>query len=518
MVRLATPGETLQTLDGAARELVATDLVIADAARAVALAGVMGGLATEVTAKTRRVLLESAHFDRSSVRRTAKRLGLHTDASHRFERGTDPEQTVAALDRAAVLLADLAGASVRRGALDVVDPSAFARREIAFSPSRLDAFAGVAYDRSDLQRWFQRARARGRSTPTARSGRCGCRAGAASTSSAPRTSTKRRCASAASTRSPPALPPVFGSDGPETPVQRRRRLVRRHLIGQGFAETIQLAFVSRDEDARYPLRGRSATRAQAGPVELANPLSEQLLGAAALDAARVWSAPRTYNLRRGAAALRLFEIGHVFLDAGGRVARASPRRHRRHGVGRRARGRPVRSQGRGRLAARGVRRHGRDPSRRASRRALRHRRRALSRGRVGGLVRSPRRGVGGSALRRRALLPRARRRRLGAARGDAVEVPRRRRRSHAHALARGAVGRDRARRSPAPLRLVLQEFGLKDRYQGEGVPEGAVNTTIFFRYNAPDRTLQQEEVNAHQAELAGSSTDRFGWAAAKETA
>ena len=65
---------------------------------------------------------------------------------------------------------------------------------------------------------------------------------------------------------------------------------------------------------------------------------------------------------------------------------------------------------------------------------------------------------------------------------------------------------------------LLQEFGLKDRYQGEGVPEGAVNTTIFFRYSAPDRTLQQEEVNAHQAELGRLLTDRFGAAAAKEKA
>jgi phenylalanyl-tRNA synthetase beta chain len=63
----------------------------------------------------------------------------------------------------------------------------------------------------------------------------------------------------------------------------------------------------------------------------------------------------------------------------------------------------------------------------------------------------------------------------------------------------------------------LQEFGLKDRYQGEGVPAGAVNTTISFRYNAPDRSLQQEEVNARQAEIARLLDQRFGWAATKET-
>jgi phenylalanyl-tRNA synthetase beta chain len=65
---------------------------------------------------------------------------------------------------------------------------------------------------------------------------------------------------------------------------------------------------------------------------------------------------------------------------------------------------------------------------------------------------------------------------------------------------------------------LLQEFGLKDRYQGEGVPEGAVNTTIFFRYSAPDRTLQQEEVNQHQADIARVLAQRFSLATAKETA
>ncbi|HEX2162371.1 MAG TPA: phenylalanine--tRNA ligase beta subunit-related protein, partial [Thermoanaerobaculia bacterium] len=90
VVRRAAAGERLTTLDGEERTLSPEVLVIADAERAVALAGVMGGEATEVTAATRDVLIESAHFDRRRVRLGARALGLHTDASHRFERGADP--------------------------------------------------------------------------------------------------------------------------------------------------------------------------------------------------------------------------------------------------------------------------------------------------------------------------------------------------------------------------------------------------------------------------------------------
>ena len=112
VVREAAAGETLRTLDGEARTLAAGMLVIADAERAVALAGVMGGQETEVTAATTDVLLESAWFDPQSVRRTARRLGMHTDASHRFERGVDPEGQLAAAERAAALLVEIAGARV----------------------------------------------------------------------------------------------------------------------------------------------------------------------------------------------------------------------------------------------------------------------------------------------------------------------------------------------------------------------------------------------------------------------
>lgn len=118
VVRQAGSIGKMVTLDGAERELNEGDLLICDGASAIALAGIMGGRESEVTEQTRRILLESAHFDPVAVRRTAKRLGLHSEASHRFERGVDPSGTLAAADRAARLIAEYAGGTAGAEMLD----------------------------------------------------------------------------------------------------------------------------------------------------------------------------------------------------------------------------------------------------------------------------------------------------------------------------------------------------------------------------------------------------------------
>ena len=141
----AAEGERFQTLDGVERVLVLDDLVIRDRDRAIALAGVMGGLATEVTAGTTRVLLEAASFRAVSVRRTARRLGLRSEASLRFERGVDPELAELASARAARLMCQLAGGTV---AGDVFDAYPGARRTpaIALRMPRVRMLTGVALD------------------------------------------------------------------------------------------------------------------------------------------------------------------------------------------------------------------------------------------------------------------------------------------------------------------------------------------------------------------------------------
>jgi phenylalanyl-tRNA synthetase beta chain len=142
IVRPAARGERLTTLDGVVRELDPSMMVIADETRAVALAGIMGGADTEIHAGTTEILLESAHFDALSVRRTARRLGMHTEASHRFERGADPEIAAVACDRAAHLIAELAGGGLAEGRIDVC-PRPWQPRRIELSVAALAAFAGL---------------------------------------------------------------------------------------------------------------------------------------------------------------------------------------------------------------------------------------------------------------------------------------------------------------------------------------------------------------------------------------
>src|SRR5262249_15137143 len=121
------------------------DLVIKDGKLSVALGGVMGGLTTEVTDKTTRVLLEAASFRALSVRRTARRLGLHSEASHRFERGVDPELAALASARAARLLCQLGGGRVLGELLDAY-PRPHRPKAIALRMPRLRMLTGVALD------------------------------------------------------------------------------------------------------------------------------------------------------------------------------------------------------------------------------------------------------------------------------------------------------------------------------------------------------------------------------------
>lgn len=126
IVRAAGADKKFTTLDGVERELVAGDLLICNGDIPVALAGVMGGTDSEVRDTTRSVLLESANFAPAAIRRTAKRLALHSEASHRFERGVDPEGTIAALNRAVQLLSEVAGGRPLAGVADL-----YARKEKA---------------------------------------------------------------------------------------------------------------------------------------------------------------------------------------------------------------------------------------------------------------------------------------------------------------------------------------------------------------------------------------------------
>lgn len=142
-VRRARAGEVLRTLDGVERALGEEMLVIADAERPVALAGVMGGEESEVGPETTDLLLECALFDERVTRRTARRLGLSTDASYRYERGVDPELQPLALRRVVDLIVATAGGAVEPVAADVC-PRPFQRRSVRLRPARVEKVLGVA--------------------------------------------------------------------------------------------------------------------------------------------------------------------------------------------------------------------------------------------------------------------------------------------------------------------------------------------------------------------------------------
>jgi phenylalanyl-tRNA synthetase beta chain len=142
VVRVAKSGEKLTTLDGVERTLSSDDLVVCDGNRPVGLAGVMGGKSSEVTEATKRVLLECAYFDPRGIRRSARRYGLHTDASHRFERGVDPSDIEQVLASASTWLSKLAGAKVASGTVHVQGTVRFPK-PIRLRSSRIRTMLGV---------------------------------------------------------------------------------------------------------------------------------------------------------------------------------------------------------------------------------------------------------------------------------------------------------------------------------------------------------------------------------------
>lgn len=153
IVRRARQGEVITTLDGDFRRLAPNNLVIADHANPIAIAGVMGGLDSEVDDSTRFVVLESANFSLGSIRQTERELRLSTDASKRFDKGLDPELTVPSALRAAGLMAQLAGASVGRGLVDAY-PRPVQPRTLEISEDDVQKRLGLAFSTNEMKRIF----------------------------------------------------------------------------------------------------------------------------------------------------------------------------------------------------------------------------------------------------------------------------------------------------------------------------------------------------------------------------
>ena len=151
IVRAAERGETIETLDGIERKLTEEDLLICDAEKPVALAGIMGGATTEVSEGTTDILLESAYFNPVTVRQTSRSTGLRSESSYRFERGVDPNGIVDALDRASELIRELAGGEVAKGRIDEY-PNPIEPCEVRLSIERMNKMLGTDIDEKEITR------------------------------------------------------------------------------------------------------------------------------------------------------------------------------------------------------------------------------------------------------------------------------------------------------------------------------------------------------------------------------
>ncbi len=305
-VRLARAGETLTTLDRQSRSLDGTMLVIADHDRAVAIAGVMGGATSEVSASTSRIALESAWFQPASVRATSKRLGLKTEASSRFERGADPAAATVALAYALDLLERI-GAGRRVGGITDVYPSPAADRTLALRRSRLDRLLGDQVPDADVVRILTSLGFA--VTPTNSDWHVHVPSW--------RVDVSREADLIEEVgrhwgvnRVPATFPALRTAPHRSDAGVLRARRIRRLLCGAGLQEAVTFTFI--EQAAAEPF-----VAAPASLVTIANPLSEKFavlrpsILPGLLDAL-------TYNRRRDIADVRLFEAGAVFSMLGER--------------------------------------------------------------------------------------------------------------------------------------------------------------------------------------------------------
>jgi len=309
VVRRARPGEKIRTLDGIERALTNEMCVIADAARAVAIAGVMGGGDSEIRSSSRNILLEAAWFDPISIRRTSKALGLRTEASMRFERGMDMEMAETASRRCAELIQQLGGGEVLAGVVDVY-PGRAAAPVIELTRKEFLRVMGADVPGANIQAILEGL------------GFAPMRADAAhadADSTAAAWACRRPSWRGDVTREvdlveevariygvdkfPSRLPPAKLPAARLEYAEADERL-REILIGLGYQEIITIPIVDEPSDAMFRPEG-------AAPARIANPLAEDasvMRSTGAITMARTLE----WNLNHGQRNVRLFEFGKTY--------------------------------------------------------------------------------------------------------------------------------------------------------------------------------------------------------------
>jgi phenylalanyl-tRNA synthetase beta chain len=300
IVRRARDGETLKTLDGVERKLYREDLIIADANRPVALAGVMGGFDTMITEKSRNILIESAWFDPVAVRKTAKRHGMHTDASHRFERGADYGATSLACSLVAQRIIDSGGGELDGDRIDAI------AREVDQAPvllriAQVQRILGSRLEVHDIISILKRLGFELVPEP----------------GTLPEFSVRiptwrldvereidliEEIARLHGYNKFADTLPGFSGAVVESAESKKQAKLRSSLLALGYNEAVSLSFISHEDAESF-----SATPV----IELQNPLSEEasLMRSSLVPGMLDMLA---YNLNRGTENVRLFEIGEVY--------------------------------------------------------------------------------------------------------------------------------------------------------------------------------------------------------------
>ena len=304
IVRRATAGEKLKTLDGVERELQPDMLVIADAERPVALAGIMGGEESEISSTTTEVLIESAYFDPNSVRLTARALGMDTEASRRFERGADCEGVLRAQDRCVQLICEIAGGVATENAIDVY-PNPVVPRVITVRTKRVEDLTSLKVETRDVDRiltglgFEKKNESDDALTFAVPSWRVDVEQEEDLVEEVARHTGYQNIKS--------ELPPSNMS-GEYQPTEVKQRLLRRTLNDFGYDEAINFSFIHKQEG--IDLIPVFAAR-QGEDVEVSNPIIE---GAAFMRPTLISGLLDSlkHNLNHGIRDVRLFEIGRVF--------------------------------------------------------------------------------------------------------------------------------------------------------------------------------------------------------------
>jgi phenylalanyl-tRNA synthetase beta chain len=303
VVRRAGATRAIRTLDGVDRQLAADDLLITTGDEPIAIAGVMGGADSEVSERTTTVLLESAAFNPASVRRTARRLELRSEASFRFERGVDVEGVAAALDRAAALLEKLAGGAVAPGIVESY-PAPPAPSPIEVRPRRVDDILGERLTRSEISGTLK---ALGAAVSAAPHGVLSVVPPSYRSDLTREIDVIEEVARVIGYGRIAATMPAVPIDSGEWPQRLRcERELRRLLTACGFFEAVILSFVSARANALFPGLGTDGTA-----VDVVNPVSQdepQLRRSLLPGLLASWRV----NRNQGAKGLAAFSIGRVF--------------------------------------------------------------------------------------------------------------------------------------------------------------------------------------------------------------